>query len=281
MLEVFTYQFMRNAILASIVGGASCGAVGAFVVMLRIPLVGVAVAHAAFAGAILGIVSGVNPLFGSVVFALLSASLIGPLGERTKLDANMSIGIIFAGVLGIAFLAMGFIEGPKSEVLRYIWGNILTVTQGDILLMAVVGVAVLLFVLLLFKEIQSVLFNREIAASVGIHEKPIYYGMLFAVGLVICLNLNTIGGLLIFSLIINPAAAAYQLTYRLRNMFLLSACFGIVVCLLGLSISYALNVPSGAVIIVVSSILLGITVILSPKRRVKFKGVLLEGRVRQ
>jgi len=281
MLEVFTYQFMRNAILASIVGGASCGAVGVFVVMLRIPLVGVAVAHAAFAGAILGIVSGVNPLFGSVVFALLSASLIGPLGERTKLDANMSIGIIFAGVLGIAFLAMGFIEGPKSEVLRYIWGNILTVTQGDILLMAVVGVAVLLFVLLLFKEIQSVLFNREIAASVGIHEKPIYYGMLFAVGLVICLNLNTIGGLLIFSLIINPAAAAYQLTYRLRNMFLLSACFGIVVCLLGLSISYALNVPSGAVIIVVSSILLGITVILSPKRRVKFKGVLLEGRVRQ
>lgn len=277
MLEIFTYQFMRNAILASIVGGASCGVVGTFVVMLRIPLVGVAMAHAAFAGAIVGLVLGLNPLLSSISLALVSASLIGPLAERTDLDPNMSIGIIFAGVLGIAFLSMGFIEGPKSEVLRYIWGNILTVSKGDILLMTMVGTVVLLFVVLMYKEIQSVLFNREIAASVGIHEKPIYYGMLFAVGLVICLNLNTIGGLLIFSLIINPAAAAYQLTYRLRNLFFLSASFGAMVCLSGLFISYVLNVPSGAVIIVVSSVLLGLTVVISPKKRIKSRNSLMRG----
>ena len=277
MLELLTYQFMRNAVLASIVGGVSCGMVGTFVVMLRIPLVGVAMAHAAFAGAIVGVVFGLNPLVSSIFLALLSASLIGPLAERTNLDPNMSIGVIFAAVLGVAFLSMGFIEGPKSDVLQYIWGNILTVSTEDIFLMAAVGAAVLLFVVLLYKEIQSVLFNREIAASVGIHERPIYYGMLFAVGLVICLNLNTIGGLLIFSLIINPAAAAYQLTYRLRNLFLLSALFGAVVCLLGLAVSYVFNVPSGAVIIVVSSVLLGLTVVISPKKRTRLRHCLTRG----
>ena len=101
--------------------------------------------------------------------------------------------------------------------------------------------------------------------------------MLFAVGLVICLNLNTIGGLLIFSLIINPAAAAYQLTYSLRNLFFLSACFGAMVCLSGLFISYVFNVPSGAVIIIVSSVLLGLSVAVSPKKRVKLRTSLMEG----
>jgi manganese/iron transport system permease protein len=235
-------------------------------------------AHAAFAGAIIGVVLGINPLVSSIFLALLSASLIGPLAERTSLDPNMSLGVIFAGVLGVAFLSMGFVKGPKSDVLQYIWGNILTVSTQDILLMSVVGIVVLSCVILFYKEIQSVLFSREIAASVGIHEKPIYYGVLFAVGLVICLNLNTIGGLLIFSLIINPAAAAYQLTYRLKNLFLLSAFFGTMVCLLGLVVSYVLNVPSGAAIIVVSSMLLGLAVVVSPKRRMKWGAFLGERR---
>ena len=97
---------------------------------------------------------------------------------------------------------------------------------------------VIILLLLFFKEIQAVIFDREIASSVGIPERPIYYGVLFLSGTIIAANLNTIGGLLIFSLVINPAAAAYQLTYSLRNMFLLSAIFGVFSCLLGLSFSY-------------------------------------------
>ncbi|MCD6353694.1 MAG: metal ABC transporter permease, partial [Proteobacteria bacterium] len=116
---------------------------------------------------------------------------------------------------------------------------------------------------------QAVLFNREIARAVGLPEKLIFYSLLFFSGVVVTFNLNSIGGLLIFSLVINPPSAAYQLTYNLKTMFILSSFFGVFSCLLGLLFSYLFNVPSGAVIIIISSVLFGLCLIFSPKRKIK------------
>ncbi|OGF68008.1 MAG: cation ABC transporter permease [Candidatus Fischerbacteria bacterium RBG_13_37_8] len=269
MIELFSYKFMQNALLAALIGGASCGVTGVFVVLMRIPFISVAMSHAAFAGAVLGILTGVNPLMLAIVFSLASAFLIGPIADKADIDTNISIGIIFSIVLGIAFLCMGLIKGPKTEALKYIWGNILMVSSNNIILMAIVLILVSLFIILLFKEMKAVLFSRELSAASGIPEKKIYYIMLFLSGLVVSLNLNTIGGLLIFSLIVNPAAAAYQLTYSVKRMFLLSASFGILSTLTGLFCSYLFDVPSGAVIILISSSLFGIALLFSPKRKVK------------
>jgi manganese/iron transport system permease protein len=138
--------------------------------------------------------------------------------------------------------------------------------------MTVVSFLTILLSILFFKEIQAVIFQREIAASVGIPERAIYYGLLFLSGAVVTSNLNTVGGLLIFSLLINPAAAAYQLTYSLKKMFLLSGFFGVLSCLLGLFFSYLFNFPSGAVIIITSSLIFLFSFIFSPKKRVKIPG---------
>lgn len=272
MLDILQYKFIQHAVLASILGGASCGIVGVWVIMMRIPFVGVAMSHAAFAGAIFGLLFGINPIVMALLFCLISSALIGPMAERAEMDANLSIGIIFSLMLGIAFLGMGLIPGPKTEALKFIWGNILLISKLDVYLLLAVAFIVFLFLLLLFKEIQAVLFHREIARAVGIAEKPIFYLLLFLTGAVVTLNLNTVGGLLIFSLVINPPSAAYQLTYSLRRMFLLSAVFAIASCLIGLFFSYILNVPTGAVIIIASSAIFGISVIFSPKRRVKKNG---------
>ena len=269
MLQILQYRFIQHAILASILGGATCGTVGVFVVLMRIPFVGVAMSHAAFAGAIFGLLTQTNPLAMAILFCLASTSLIGPLADRAEFDPNISVGIIFSVVLGLAFLGMGLLKGPKTEALNLIWGNILLISKNDIILMAAVGAIILFILILLFKEVQAVLFNREIARAVGINEKGIFYSLLFLTGVVVTLNLNTIGGLLIFSLIVNPPSAAYQLTYSLKSMFLLSALFGVSSCLLGLVASYLFNVPSGAVIIIVSSIIFLLAFAFSPKRRVK------------
>jgi manganese/iron transport system permease protein len=181
----------------------------------------------------------------------------------------MAVGILFSIMLGLAFLFMAMIPGPKTQALSLIWGSILTVSRQDVMLMGAITSLVVSLLTLFFKEIQAVIFNREIAASVGIAERPVYYGILFLSGAVISANLNTIGGLLIFSLVINPAAAAYQLTYSLRNLFLLSSLFGILSCFLGLFFSYLFNFPTGAVIIISSSLIFLLCLILSPKRRTK------------
>lgn len=205
----------------------------------------------------------------ALLFASASSALIGPIAEKSDFDPNISVGIIFSIVLGMAFLGMGLIEGPKTEALKFIWGNILTISNDDILLLFITTAVTVGIIILLFKEIQAVIFHREIARAAGIPEKVIFYLLLFLSGIVVTFNLNTIGGLLIFSLIINPPSAAYQLTYNLKKMFLISAIFGVSSCLTGLIFSYIFNVPSGAIIIIVSSVIFGLCLVFSPKRKIK------------
>lgn len=269
LLEVLKYHFFQNAIAASVVGGVACGIVGVWVVMMRIPFVGVAMSHAAFAGAILGLLLHVNPILMAMIFCLSSTLVVGPLADQGDFDLNVSVGIIFSFVLGIAFLCMGMLEGPKTEALNLIWGNILMINRQDLSLLALIAAVVVIFLILLYKEIQAILFNRELARAVGIRDTVIFYALLFLCGATVTLNLNTIGGLLIFSLIVNPPSAAYQLTYKLKTMYVLSILFAIGSCLLGLLFSYLFDAPSGAMIIIISSLIFGICLLLSPKRKVK------------
>ncbi|MFO7674699.1 MAG: metal ABC transporter permease [bacterium] len=254
-------------IAAAVLGGGACGLVGVWVVLMRIPFVGVAMSHAAFAGAVFGLLVGVNPLVAATAACVLASLLIGPLAEHSDLEPNVSVGIIFSLVLGLAFLGIGLMPGPRTAALRYVWGSILLVSARDVVVMAAMAAVVVAFLLLFFKEIRAVLYNREVARAVGIPERPLFYAMLVLCGLTVTANLDTIGGLLIFSLIVNPPAAAFQLTWRLRTMFLLSAAFGIGSCLVGLGVSYLTDAPSGAVIIITSSAVFGLTLLFSPKRR--------------
>ena len=268
-LAIFEYQFMQNAILSAFLGGIACATIGVFVVLMHMPFIGVCMSHAAFAGALLGLWLGFNPLVGAFAFSLLSAAIVGPLADRGELSPETSVGVIFSLMLGLAFLFMGLMPGTKSGALELLWGSILTNTRGDILFLGIVAVVVVGLVFLFYKEIQATVFHRDMALSVGIPATLILYGILFLTGATITASLRSIGGLLIFSLILNPAAAAYQLTYSMKRMFLLSAGFGVLSGWVGLLMSYLFNIPSGATIVVTSSVIFLCAAVFSPKRKVK------------
>ena len=268
-LSIFGYQFMQNAILSAFLGGIACGIIGVFVVLMHMPFIGVCMAHAAFAGALLGLWLGFNPLLGAFIFSLISAAVIGPLADRGELSPETSVGVIFSLMLGLAFLFMGLMPGTKSGALELLWGSILTNTRGDILFLGIVTIVVVGVVLIFYKEIQATIFHRDMALSVGIPATLILYGILFLTGATITASLRSIGGLLIFSLILNPAAAAYQLTYSMKRMFLFSAGFGVFSGWMGLLMSYLFNIPSGATIVITSSVIFMIAAVFSPKRKVK------------
>jgi len=268
-LSIFGYQFMQNAILSAFLGGIACSTIGVFVVLMHMPFIGVCMAHAAFAGALLGLWLGFNPMIGAFGFSILSAAIVGPLADRGELSPETSVGVIFSLMLGLAFLFMGLMPGTKSGALELLWGSILTNTRSDVIFVGVVAVVVVGLVLIFYKEIQATLFNRDTALSVGIPATLTLYGILFLTGATITVSLRSIGGLLIFSLILNPAAAAYQLTYSLKRMFLLSAGFGVLSGWMGLLMSYLFDIPSGATIVVTSSVIFMVAAIFSPKRKVK------------
>ena len=268
-MDIFQYHFMQNAVLAGLLGGITCSVVGVFVVTMHLSFIGVCIAHAAFAGALLGLWLGFNPLIGALVFSLASAAIIGPVADRGELNPDTSIGIIFSLMLGLAFLFMGLMQGPRTEALNLFWGSILTVGRQDIIFLAATAGVIVGLVAVFYKEIQAVICHREVALAVGIPATVIFYGLLFSTGVTVTASLQSIGGLLIYCLILNPAAAAYQLTYSLKKMLLIAAAFGVASCWAGLVASYFFDIPSGASIVITSSVIFGLATAFSPKRKVK------------
>jgi manganese/iron transport system permease protein len=267
--SVFQYHFMQNAILAGLFGGITCSVVGVFVVTMHLSFIGVCIAHAAFAGALLGVWLGFNPLIGALLFSLGSAAIIGPVADRGELGPDTSIGIVFSLMLGLAFLFMGLMPGARTEALNLFWGSILTVARQDIIFLAAITGVLVGLVALFYKEIQAVICHRQVALAVGIPATVIFYGLLFSTGVTVTASLQSIGGLLIYSLILNPAAAAYQLTYSLKRMLLIAVAFGVISCWVGLIASYLFDIPSGAAIVITSAIIFGLATAFSPKRKVK------------
>ena len=268
-MSIFQYHFMQMAILAGVLGGVTCAVVGVFVVTMHLSFIGVCIAHAAFAGALLGLWLGFNPLIGALLFSLAAAAIIGPVADRGELNPDTSIGIIFSLMLGLAFLFMGLMHGARTEVLNLLWGSILTVNQQDMIFLAATTAVIVGLVAAFYKEIQAVICHREVALAVGIPATIIFYGLLFSTGVTVTASLQSIGGLLIFSLILNPAAAAYQLTYSLKRMIFIAVGFGVLSCWVGLAVSYFFDLPSGAAIVITSTIIFGLATAFSPKRKVK------------
>ncbi|MCK4262743.1 MAG: metal ABC transporter permease [Dehalococcoidia bacterium] len=268
-MSVLEYQFMQNAVLAGLCGGITCSIVGVFVVTMHLSFIGVCIAHAAFAGALLGVWLGFDPLIGALVFSLASAGIVGPMADRGELNLDTSIGIVFSLMLGLAFLFLGLMSGSRTEALNLFWGSILTVSHRDLAFLGAVTAAEIGLVLAFYKEILAVICHRQVALAVGIPATLIFYGLLFATGLTITASLQSIGGLLIYTLILNPAAAAYQLTYSLKRMLLIASAFGVASCWVGLAASYLLDIPCGASIVITSCIIFALATAFSPKRKVK------------
>ncbi|MBN2309781.1 MAG: metal ABC transporter permease [Candidatus Hydrogenedentes bacterium] len=253
--------------MAGLCAGVTCGVVGVFVVTMHLSFLGVCIAHAAFAGALMGVWLGFDPLVGALVYSVGAAALIGPLADRGELSPDASIGIVFSFMLGLAFLFLGLTPGARTEALNLFWGSILTVRRHELILLAATMAAVVGLAALFFKEIQAVLCHRSVALAVGVSATLVFYGMLLATGVTIAVALRPIGGLLIYSLLLNPAAAAFRLTYSLKRMFVLAAVFGVASCWAGLAASWLWDLPAGAAIVITSCGVFALATAFSPKRK--------------
>ncbi len=267
MLQTLSYPPIQRAVIACVLCGASCALLSVFVVLMKMPLIGVSMSHAAFAGAVLGLLLDVNPFLSGLIMCLLVAAILGPLSDRTDIAPENMLGILFSFLMGIAVLGMGILTKTKAGALNLMWGSLLTLSEPDIWVLTAVTLLLILFVILFFKEIRVVLFNRRLAASSGVPERMIYYLLLFLTGAVISSNLATVGGLLIFALLVQPGATALQLTYNLKSFFLISAASGIAACISGLVISYIFDISTGASVVLTATTIFAIAYIFSPKRR--------------
>lgn len=254
-------SFFYLVILAGAIAGASTSLLGVYIVGMRMPFIGITISHAAMAGTIFSCLLGFNPTSGAIAASIItsmSLAVIRP--EKSRLDTNVGLAIVFSLMLGLTFLAIGLVQGSRSEILSLLWGSILFVQKKTVIVIMIMGLLLVAFIILFNKELKVLLFSRSIAAATGMHERFVYCLLLAVCGITLSVNLPIIGGLLIFALITNPAAAAYQIGRGHKSVVIISTSLGVLSAVGGFLISFYSNLPTGACIVITSTVIFALAV---------------------
>lgn len=255
MIEIFAFSFMRTGLIGAVISGACCSLIGVFVVLRGMSYVGSGIAHGCLAGVALAFLMGWNPLFTSACFALAMVIVIELLNKRTLLKVDSAIGVAFSLAMALAVLFIGMLQRYTPDIMGYLFGNLLGVTVADLWIMGGVGALVVLVILLFFKELQFSTFDPEMAAVSGIPAGLVSLILSILMGLTIVVSLQAVGELLVLALIVLPASIAHQLTHSLSRMALLSVGIGVGVSVVGLILSFYLDIPSGSMIVLILGLL--------------------------
>jgi manganese/iron transport system permease protein len=248
-------------IVAGAIAGGSTGLMGVYIVGMRIPFLGVCVSHAALAGAIFGSLCGLEGqalLVPALAAAVIVALALGQINrERTRTDDNIIIGVLFSLTMGLAFLGIGLFSAlgkSDNQVRNLLWGSLVFCRWRDTGLIATTAVVTGAFVALFGKEMRAIMFCRMQAAAAGIRATLVWTTFLVLTAVVLTVNFQTVGGLMIYSLLSCPAIAAFQLTRGSHRAMLVATLLGAGCGIGGFLIAVIADLPAGATTVILASL---------------------------
>lgn len=248
LLEALSLPFMQRALLAGALVAASASYYGVFVVQRGLAFLGDGLAHAALGGVALALLLGWAPLWVAVPFTVAVALLITWVTERTRLGADTAIGVFFALAMALGIVFLSLKQGYAADALSYLFGSILAVSRAD--LWAAGGVmAVTAAVTPLWGRWAYASFDRELALSDRVPARRDDYLLSVLIAVAVVVAAKVVGIVLLSSFLVIPAAAARLVSRRFSVMTVLAVCLGVLSALGGLLLSYVLDLPSGATII--------------------------------
>jgi len=256
MPGVLGYQFMQHALAAAVLAGVACGVVGTYVVVRRMVFVSGGISHATFGGVGLALWLGFSPILGAVAFALAAAMGMGVVTRRTRLSEDAGIGVLWATGMALGVVFAGLAAGYTPDLFSYLFGNILTVLGSELRMMLVLDAVIVVTVLAFYKEFQAVSFDEEFSRVAGVPAGALQLVRLALIARTIVTVIRVVGIVLVIALITIPPSIARQFTASLRSMMLLAVVLAVALSICGIGLSYVLNVPSGATIVLLNGIVL-------------------------
>ncbi|MGJ4168529.1 anchored repeat-type ABC transporter permease subunit [Corynebacterium macclintockiae] len=246
--------FLPKALLVAVLSALVCGVIGTHVVLRGMAFIGDAVAHAVFPGLAIAFALQFSVIAGGAVAGAVVALLIALFSQRRRVKEDTVIGIFFAAAFALGLVVISKAQGYTASLNSFLFGSITGVSNSDIIFSAVVGAIVILAVAALHKEIVAVSVDRETAAAMGIRVLLIDIVLYLAVTAAVVMSVRTVGNILVLALLITPAATARLWTDRLVVMMSLSAVIGMVGSFVGVYVSWAIDVPTGATIVLVLTV---------------------------
>ena len=252
--SLFTYDFMRNALYASLLVGIVCGLVGTLVVLNRIVFLGGGIAHAAYGGIGLAYFFGQDPLLGAILFSILSALGMGVVHLRTKTRSDTLIGVMWSIGMAVGIIFVSLTPGFKADLMSYLFGSLLAVSAGDLRVMALVALLVGAFVVIFFRSLQAISYDEVFSTVRNVPVSALYLLMLVMIGLTVVAAMRVVGLIMVIAMLTIPPAVAGLFLKDMKGMMLLSIGLSWLFSALGLLVSFTLNLQAGSVIILVAAL---------------------------
>ncbi|MGN0006954.1 MAG: metal ABC transporter permease [Alistipes sp.] len=250
--DILQYNYLRNAIIACLLSGIICGIIGTYTVARRTVFLSGGITHASFGGLGIAFYAGINPILGAMVFAVASALGIEYVSSRGRIREDSAIGLIWGVGMAVGAMFMSLRPGYTSgDLSSFLFGNIITVTDTDVIALAVTTAVLLIMTALWLRPIMYVAFDRNFAQAAGIHTKIVSYAMSVITAITIVLSIRVMGIVLLISLFTMPVVCVNFFSKSYKTITLWSAVVAIAAGFIGIILSYYVEIPSGPAIIFV------------------------------
>jgi zinc transport system permease protein len=253
MIDFLSMGFLQRALVAGILVSLLCGVLSVFVILRRMAFIGVGISHSAFGGVALGFLLGVDPLWSGIGFSVAVALLIEWARTHSRVEEDTAIGIFFAASMALGLVFLHLSRAYNVDIFGFLFGNILAIGHKQIVEIFLVTAAVLAVMWAFFKELVFLSFDEEMAWVSGVPVRGLCYLFLVLMALVIIVSMYLVGIILVSALLVIPGAIAQNLVRHIRPMVAVSAGVSVGSMVGGLGISYWLDFPPGATVVLVLS----------------------------
>jgi ABC-type Mn2+/Zn2+ transport system permease subunit len=263
--DPLAYGFMQRGLVASVIVGVVCAVMGTFVVLKGLAFIGDAVSHATFPGLVIAYIVGAPLYVGGAIAAVATALASGLVSRRGGRRVDTSVGVLFAGTFAFGVLLFSTIKNYVADLLGYLLGNVLGISNGDLIQLAILGTIVLAIVLLIRTELLFATFDPLGAAASGLPVAFLEYLLLALLGVTIVVSIQAVGIIMVVAMLVTPSATAQLLVVRFGRMMLIAVLIASTSAVTGLYQSFYLNLASGASIVLIETIFFGLALLLGPR----------------
>lgn len=257
MFEILSSAFMQKALFVGIIVSLISGLVSVFVVLRQMSFIGAGISHAAFGGVAIGFFTGINPTITAILYCIAVAIGIELISRKGKVSEDVSIGIFFASSMALGIVLVSLSKEYNVDLFGYLFGNILAITDKEVLLSLFVAVLAIGVIILFLKEIFITTYNEEIARVGGIPVRVINILFLIVLSVSIVISIKIVGIILISALLVIPGATAQLLTKNLYPMIATSCGVAVLSTVLGLLLSYEFDIaPGGSIVLTATALFL-------------------------
>lgn len=255
LTTILQYQFVERAIIAGFFLGLVCAVLGVFLVLRKMSLIGDGLAHISFGAIAVGIVFGIYPLIIAIPLVVLASLLIYALTRNLLIEGDAIIGILASFGLATGVILSSISTGFNIDIFSYLFGNILSISQQELNFAIIGSIIILSIILLWYQEFMAIAFNSEQAKISGIAVTKLDILFSIITALTVIMSIKLAGALLVSALLILPASSSLQIAKSFQKTMIWAILIALMSIIMGIIVSFITNIPTGATIVVVNTII--------------------------